>query len=339
MILVDKKTGNIPGEVSFNKEGELDAYSKIDAIKKLTKYAAQGSQPSWDESVEKMFSPEEASTVMNRFGVSQNARTVLGQAMASPIKTYLEYMGVMRKAFKVDPLANGAVPMYDKDTEDLSAGIVASQGAATQIKYEGERYFVPILEIAANPTVKLREVKMRRFNVIDRIQVRTRQFVMETEDAMLISLLDQASIIKNAALPVTLGSDGYINRKDLVGLKREIEKWDLFGASYYMGIYRFNDIAMWNQSDVDILTQKQLVDTGLLARLHNMNIYVTKKIAKEVVYATATPDYVGVMPIYQDIEVLPADRPEQTLFGWVFVEYIGAAVTNAKGVAKMVISA
>ena len=340
MILVDSKTGNAPGDVSFNKEGELDAYSRIDAIKKLTKYAAQG-QPTWDESVEKMFSSEEANHLMSRFGVSQNARTVLGQAMASPVKTYLEYMGVMRKAFKVDPLANGAIPMYDKDTEDLSAGIVASQGAATQLKYEGERYFVPILEIAANPTVKLREVKMRRFNVIDRIQVRTRQFIMEQEDALLLQTLDTASAVKNndmSQLAVTVAAGSYIVRKDLVNLKRAVERWDLFGASYFMGIYRFNDLAMWTTGEVDILTQKQLVDTGMLARLHNMNIYVTKKIAKTAVYATATPDYVGVMPVYQDIEVLPADRPEQTTFGWVFVEMIGAAVTNAKGVAKMTIT-
>jgi hypothetical protein len=341
MIITDKKNGFVPENVSFDKEGELNAYSKIDAIKKLSKYAAENQGPSWDESVEGMFSAEEGQHLMNRFGISQNARSVLGSAMASPVKTYLEYMGVMRKAFKVDPLANGAIPMYDKDSEDLSAGIVASQGAATQIKFEGERYFVPMLEIAANPTVKLREVKLRRFNLIDRIQVRTRQFIMEQEDALLISVLDTASQVKNndaTELNVSLAAGDYIHRKDMVNLKRTVERWDLFGSSYFMGIYRFNDIAMWDTKEVDILTQKQLVDTGLLARLHNMNIYVTKKIAKSAVYATATPDYVGVMPIYQDIEVLPADRPEQTLFGWVFCEIIGAAVTNAKGVARMTVT-
>ena len=342
MEIISRNANSAPSEVSWDKKGELNAYDRADAVKRLTKYAAEGQQqPSFEQSVSSMFSPDEQEQLVSRFGTSQNARMVIGQAMASPLKTFLEYRAVMRKAFRVDPLAAGALPVYDRDTENIEATVIASNSAANQTKIEGDRIIVPIFEIASNPTVKLREVKIRRFNIIDRIQVRTRQYIQEAEDAALINLLVKASTVKNTALVSATGgtisatNPGYIRRADMVKLKREIEKWDLFAQNYFMSIYRFNDIAMWGRDEVDILTQKQLVDTGLMAKLHGMNIYVTKKMPKNTILATTDPDYLGVMPIYQDIEVLPADLPWQSLFGWLFNEILGAAVFNPKGVAQL----
>jgi hypothetical protein len=47
----------------------------------------------------------------------------------------------------------------------------------------------------------------------------------------------------------------------------------------------------------------------------------------------ADPEFVGVMPIRQDIEVLPADEPKQLKLGWVVSEIIGIAIVNPRGVA------
>ncbi len=94
---------------------------------------------------------------------------------------------------------------------------------------------------------------------------------------------------------------------------------------------------MWGRDELDILTQKQVIDTGLIAQLQGRNIYVTKKIPFNTVYCTSDPDYVGVMPVYQDIEVIPADLPWETSFGWVFTELIGLSIFNPKGVSKMTV--
>lgn len=328
-------------KVSFGANGEVNAGDRNDAIKKIAKYITAAEQPSYEESVSSNFSPEEQDQLVNKFG-SANTRLVIGQAMASPLKTFLEYKGVMRRAIKVDPLAPGAMPVYDRDTEEISATAIASQSAVSQSKIVGDRILIPVFEIAANPTVKLREVKIRRFNMIDRIQVRTRQFMQEAEDAAIINMLDTASILENTAVPVSTSAtnyDGFIRRKDLVALGRSITRHDLFAVSFFFSIYRYSDIEMWGRDEVDLLTQKQLIDTGLIAQLHGKNIYVTKKIDYNTVYCTSDPDYVGVMPIYQDIEVIPADLPWETSFGWVFTEILGMAVFNPKGVAKMTITA
>ena len=325
-------------DVSFDKSGQINAFDKNDTINRVAKYLTAGEQPSYDEKVSAMFSQDEQAQLINKFA-SPNIRLAIGQAMASPLKTFLEYKGVMRKALAVDPLAPGAIPIYDRDTEEISAEAIASQSAITQTKIVGERIMVPVFEIASNPTIKLREVKIRRFNIIDRIQVRTRQFMQEAEDAMIINLLNAASTKVNSPTNVDTTTNGYIQRKDLVKLARQIEQHDLFAVSMFFSIYRYADIKQWGSTEVDLLTQKQIIDTGLVASLHGQNIYVTKKLPHNYVLCTSDPDYVGVMPVYQDIEVIPADLPWETSFGWAFTELIGASVFNPRGCSKLVITA
>jgi hypothetical protein len=334
-ILINGNNTPSRQDVSWDKSGQINAYSNTDARQLITKYAAEGG-PNYDQTISSLIPADKQEQLLSRFSDSNSqARTVLGQAMASPLKTFLEYKGVMRKAFKVDPLAPGAVPIYDRDTEHIEASVIASQAAAHQTKIEGERIFVPVFQIAAHPTIKLLEVKIRRFNIIDRIQVRTRQFMQEAEDAAIINLLNTASTATNTEVQANVTSNGYIKRSDMINLKRQVEQHDLFTTSYFMSIYRFNDIAMWGRDEVDLITQKQLIDTGLLAKLHGLNIYVTKKMPKNTVFVTTDPDYLGVMPVYQDIEVIPADLPWQGLFGWLFIEILGLAVFNSKGCANM----
>jgi hypothetical protein len=49
----------------------------------------------------------------------------------------------------------------------------------------------------------------------------------------------------------------------------------------------------------------------------------------------ADPEFVGVMPVRQDIQVIPADEPEKLRVGWVVYEEIGMSVLNAMAVAKI----
>jgi hypothetical protein len=53
------------------------------------------------------------------------------------------------------------------------------------------------------------------------------------------------------------------------------------------------------------------------------------------VFVLADPEFVGVMPIRQDIQVIPADKPENLRLGWVIYEEIGVAVVNAMAVSMI----
>ena len=67
------------------------------------------------------------------------------------------------------------------------------------------------------------------------------------------------------------------------------------------------------------------------------DILISKKIPLNTVYVLADPEFVGVMPIRQDINVIPADRPEDLRLGWVVYEEIGCAVVNSMAVAKITV--
>ena len=102
---------------------------------------------------------------------SERGKVALAQAMANPIRRNLDYQGVGRKALRVDPLPQGALPVYDKDI-DVSAIVVSSNGAAPESRIKGDRISAPEFEIVSNPTVRIFEVKRRRFNVIVSAQQR-----------------------------------------------------------------------------------------------------------------------------------------------------------------------
>ena len=76
------------------------------------------------------------------------------------------------------------------------------------------------------------------------------------------------------------------------------------------------------------------MQTGLRAQIWGADILVSKLVPPGTVYACADPEFVGVMPVRQDIEVLPADEPKQLKLGWVVSEIIGLGILNPRGVAR-----
>ena len=64
-------------------------------------------------------------------------------------------------------LPQGALARYERDVAAI-AWVVSRRGAVPDQIQEGEEVLVPTFEIAANPTVRLSEIKARRFYIVDR---------------------------------------------------------------------------------------------------------------------------------------------------------------------------
>ena len=109
-------------------------------------------------------------------------------------------------------------------------------------------------------------------------------------------------------------------------------------SKYFLNINEFTDILTWesaggSNSQVDPVTQRELLQTGLYGHVFGADIIVSKVVPVNRAFATADPEFVGVMPVRQDIEVLPADEPKQLKLGWVVNEIIGVGIVNPRGVA------
>lgn len=264
---------------------------------------------------------------------TEEGRVALAQAMANPIRVSLDYQGVGRKLLVVDPLPQGALPVYDKDV-DAKAFVISKRGQVPDQVIEGDRIQVPTFEIVSYPQVRFSQVKERRFNVIDRAQQRAKADIMAVEDEEIFSLLEKSATAVNA---VTISAGG-LQRAALTKAFQEIEKHDLVVTKIVMNASAFADIRSWGQNEFDPVTQHEVLQTGLFGHIWTADILISKKVPANTVYVLSDPEFVGVMPIRQDIQVIPADKPEELRLGWVIYEELGLAVVNALAIAKIQIS-
>ena len=330
---------------TYGKQGELNASSVKDALANLVKYASilEELQPANTGLAQRpSFTDEQRDDLIKRALMTQEGKVALGQAMANPIRRNLDYQGVGRRVLVIDPLSQGALPIYERDI-DVAAVVVSSNGSAPESRVFGDRVTVPTFELVSNPTVRIAEVRRRRFNVIDRAQQKARQEIQAQEDANIFSALDWAADNtlggENTAQDLT--ATGLLKR-DLVDVKKQVDRWDLVTSKFLMNISEFTDILNWGAGggqsaatggEVDFVTMREIMQTGLLAHIWGADIIVSKVVPAGTVFGVADPEFVGVMPIYQDIEVLPADEPKQLKLGWVVNENIGIGIVNPRGCA------
>ena len=329
---------------THGKGGQLNASSVQDALHNIVKYASvlEDLQPANSGIAQNpSFSDHQRDELVKRALMTQEGKIALGQAMANPIRRNLDYQGVGRRVLVVDPLPQGALPVYDRDI-DVAAVVVSSNGSAPESRVFGDRVTVPEFEVVSNPTVRIAEVRRRRFNVIDRAQQKARQEIQAQEDANIFASLDFAADStlggENTAQDV---ADAGLLKRDLVEIKKQVDRWDLVTSKFLMNINEFTDILNWgsgggqgtNGGEVDPVTMREVLQTGLYAHIWGADIIVSKVVPSGTVFGTADPEFVGVMPIRQDIEVLPADEPKQLKLGWVVNEIIGIGIVNPRGCA------
>lgn len=72
--------------------------------------------------------------------------------------------------------------------------------------------------------------------------------------------------------------------------------------------------------------------------LWTSDIHVSHRVTPGSVYILAPAEYVGAIPVRQDITVLPADNPKELRLGWVIYEELGIVVINDYALAKIAIS-
>lgn len=324
----------------FDSKGEINASNVKEAFALIAKFAQtmESGAPTNTGLTSPSVSDNKRDELISRAILTNEGKLALAQAMANPIRRNLDYHGIARRALVVDPLPQGALPTYDRDI-DVAAVVISSNGTGPESRVFGDRVTVPEFEVYSNPTVRIAEVKRRRFNVIDRAVQKARQEIMAQEDTNVFAAIDSAASVENTVMDI---SDAGLLKRDLREIKVQIDRWDLVTTKFFMNINEFNDILGWGSGggqgvgggEVDPVTQREILQTGLYAHIWGADILVSKIVPAGTVYGCSDPEFVGVMPIRQDIEVLPADEPKQLKLGWVVNEIIGIGIVNPRGVAK-----
>ena len=148
------------------------------------------------------------SRIVSKYISSAAGRAALASSMAAPIRRSLNYAGIARRALSVQQLPVGALSFYDRDIDVATVieepekykhdAIVIGSDGKSRTRSQSflppfRKVIFPTFDIVSNPTVRLGDVKRRRFNVIDRAVQKARQEIMNQEDDKIFQMLDNVS--------------------------------------------------------------------------------------------------------------------------------------------------
>lgn len=267
---------------------------------------------------------------------TDQGRIALASALVQPIRKALDYLGIARKVLQPDVLADGVLPVYEKDI-DAVAFKITNLGRLASPQVQGDQVALDTFIIGVNPEITRHSLRKRRFNVINRIQARSRATIQEAEDKELFSLLEAAGSANiSGSIYANTSYTGNVTRAVLGDatagmMQQNLPATKIVGSPLALkGIY-----SSWTNADYDPITQHQVLKTGLIGKVFGADIYLSKMATTNRVYAVADPEFLGVMPIRQDIEVLDAPNHKELKLGWAIYEEIGMAVLNNTGVYKI----
>ena len=263
---------------------------------------------------------------------TNEGKTALAQAMVEPIKNSLMYQAIGRKLLLVDELPQGVLPRYERDITAKSF-VIGKRGAVPTSEIEAEELLVPTFEIAANPVIRYSEVKARRFYIVDRAQIRAKDSLQRQEDTEVFKVI-------NAGTPQdqTINVNGTVQIEQVNLALTLIEEHELIGAKIVVPPARYKDFRGWGPDVYDQATQRDILQTGLYGHLYTADIHLSTMVPKNCVFIMAPAQFVGAMPIRQDITVLPADDTRRLRLCWVVYEELGFAVINDFSLSKILVS-
>mgnify|MGYP001613219663 FL=1 len=251
--------------------------------------------------------------------------------MVEPIRRNLEYAAIGRKCLMVDQVPQGAYPRYERDVA-ATASVLPRRGGAPVQHIEGEEVLVPTFVIVSHPSISFTEVRARRFYVIDRAQIKSKEAIQKEEDSNILATAIAAADNRGDQIVTNVGT---LSVNSLLTAYRYVDQHDLVASKVIMNAKQFSSIRGLGKTFYDEATQREVISTGLFGHLWTADIHVTSRMAPDVVLVLASNDTVGVFPIRQDITVIPADDPANLRIGWVVFEEVGICILNDYSISKI----
>ena len=269
---------------------------------------------------------------------SPNGMVKIAASLVNPVKKHLDYVSIMRKNVVVEMQPDGQYPaMFDADVEEFTAVKIGAQGSASVLVCASTRTFVDPFEIVVLPKVPWSEVRLRKYKVLDRVKQRLSQSFALEEDALWIAALHSASVITNTEETVA----GPISKEALALAMKQLEQHRLAATGVIMNPAAVSGIRRWQYQYIDEVARIELRRTGYLGKLFTAGFFITDLISVDAVnnisytYVITEPAKLAWMPMWADSEVIPADRPDDLLLGFVGYELLGMIVHNTNGVVRI----
>ena len=279
---------------------------------------------------------QEKNEIISAYIKTSQGRQRLAASMIQPLRKRRDYNSVGRRAFFVEQLPDGALPIYDKDP-NVTAYVVGEEGMNIIAVAKPKRVLFPLFEIASNPEIQLTEIKARRFDLIERAVDLAKSEIQAEEDRKVFNVMDALAADPtnpNPDIPVTTN----LTANALVDAFANVERSDMRVAHVFLNAKDYADLRKWDRDTLDIETQAKLLKTGLMATLWGAKLIVSRIVPEGTVYVCGEPEFFGRIPVRTELTVLSADDPKNRLIGFSIFENIGIGAYNPYALQRLIIT-
>lgn len=278
---------------------------------------------------------------------SPNGRYEIGQTMLEPFKEGRDYVSIGRKLLAVHHLEPGAPAWYDIDPQ-FSASVIGSNGGVPRV-LDGatyDRVELTHFPITVLVRIGVQEPAIRRFDVLDREQVRAQAEMAEQEDLNIFACIrtgaQTGSGISDGVTPPTNPTTAAFSLDALSQLFANLEQAcdsnveNLLIRNDSMRYFR----ALSTTGEVfDMVTRRELIKTGYMGDIWGAQVRASKLMGAREFLAVASPEYVGVHSVRIDLSQMDAPLAETLQYGWVLYEFVQPAILTNVGCNRFVANA
>jgi hypothetical protein len=279
---------------------------------------------------------EQANDVMRKEAIldralnSENGLRKIAANMANPVRERLDYKGISRKLGIVEQMPDGVPLIYDRDFEEVPAVLTGIDGNSRIAEMKGKRVEIKAFDIVARVKIPYSELFERRFRSLDRAKDRLIQGMELKTDLIYFGLLDAAYALGNARPdgPIAPSTPGPLDRDFLARGFTEIEKNRLVVQSVLMSPFGTQGIRRLDFQSLDQMGMQEVRETGYLGEFWGASFYVSDQVTQGTAYAIASPKQHMWFAIRKDVDVIPADDPDNVRLGLVGFFRGGMALHN-----------
>lgn len=243
-------------------------------------------------------------------------------------------------------IINGQPYFYYPKDMNSHAAFYGDDAQIPRLQIEGDGVNVGIITISSDDTtINLKTLLVQKYNYLNRVRELSSQAVVKAEDTKILDLVE--TVLKgngSATSPehdkqIVTTPDTVLSKNHLVFGKKCLSQHNLPLAAYVMNQTRIDDILTWATTEIDQLTQREILESGAKYSIWGgVKLIPSVVVDMDTVYVFSEPTYVGRMPILKDLTVKLTETANKLETGLFMFEFLGIYMASQKAVAKILLN-